>query len=301
MKKLLYLFFYMSSITSLPLIAEEAITIASHPINTTNHIAIISQDFLGKPYLRNALGEGAHAYFDQRPLFRSDAFDCETLVDTVLALALVYPSNDISEAIKKVRYKHGKVSFLTRNHFTCSDWNINNQEQGFITDITTQIKNQQNQPIFQLATASIDKAEWIQHFSTDNIYLRHASQQQIKQRLKLLKNQSRNLPIIQSTIPYIPLTQLFDANGTPNMFVFKQIPEGAIIEIIRPNWDLTKEIGTHLNVSHLGFAIWSKQILYFREASSKEHKVIDTPLINYLSTFRSSPTIKGINIQKINH
>nr|WP_277619301.1 N-acetylmuramoyl-L-alanine amidase-like domain-containing protein [Legionella norrlandica] len=77
------------------------------------------------------------------------------------------------------------------------------------------------------------------------------------------------------------------------------MPNGAIIEIVRPNWDLRKEIGTALNISHLGFAIWINDKLYFRQASSQYGKVIDVPLIDYLDKARSSPTIKGINIQVV--
>ena len=83
-----------------------------------------------------------------------------------------------------------------------------------------------------------------------------------------------------------------------HMYFFQQIPNAAIIEIVRPNWDLTKEIGTHLNVSHIGFAIWKNKTLYFRQASSIHHQVIDTPLTSYLyDALKNSETIKGINIQ----
>ena len=100
-----------------------------------------------------------------------------------------------------------------------------------------------------------------------------------------------------STIPYIPLSVLFDNAGQANMHLFKQIPNAGIIEIVRPNWDLTKQIGTHLNVSHLGFAIWINNVIFFREASSEHHQIIDVPLIDYLRAAQKSPTIKGINIQ----
>ncbi len=81
------------------------------------------------------------------------------------------------------------------------------------------------------------------------------------------------------------------------MYLFKQIPNGAIIEIVRPNWDLTKQIGTHLNISHLGFAFWQQGNLIFRHASSEARQVTETPFIHYLKKAKKSPTIKGINIQ----
>ncbi|WP_048875613.1 N-acetylmuramoyl-L-alanine amidase-like domain-containing protein [Candidatus Coxiella mudrowiae] len=54
-------------------------------------IVFISNQFLGKPYLPGALGEGEEGQFDetplyQTPLYRTDYFDCLTLVNTVCAL-----------------------------------------------------------------------------------------------------------------------------------------------------------------------------------------------------------------------
>ena len=56
--------------------------------NLAQRIDAISAQFLGKPYLLGALGEGEQGYYDSSPLYRTDAFDCETYVDTVLALII---------------------------------------------------------------------------------------------------------------------------------------------------------------------------------------------------------------------
>ena len=53
-------------------------------------------------------------------------------------------------------------------------------------------------------------------------------------------------------------------------------------------------------MSHLGFALWIKGKLYFREASTVHGKVMDVPLIDYLMDALTSPTIKGINVQIVN-
>lgn len=100
-------------------------------------------------------------------------------------------------------------------------------------------------------------------------------------------------------IPYIPLGQLINHQGQLNTYLLKQIPSGAIIEIVRPNWHLKEIIGTDLDISHLGFAFWKNNILYFRQASSTEHKVVDLPLLTYLNEASKNPTIGGINVQII--
>ena len=265
-------------------------------------LAFFSASFLGKPYLLGALGEGPDARFDQSPLSRTDAFDCETFVDTVLALALSENQNTFPLCLNKVRYLNGKVSFLTRNHFTALDWNQNNQRQGFLKDITNAIKDENHHKVAKMAVAVIDKPSWYRHMSADRIKLFPSTtnqQQQQTMRLLELQNSGHSLPIVEEKIPYIPFTVLYDKQGNPNNFLFSQIPNASIIEIIRPNWEVKKQIGTNLNVSHLGFAFWVNSELLFREASSTEGKVVDVSLIDYLKQARSSPTIKGINVQVI--
>lgn len=269
------------------------------PLNMATRIEIISTQFLGKPYLLGALGEGIESNYDQWPLYRTDAFDCETFVDTVLALALAKNPAGFKQEINQVRYKNGIVSFTHRNHFTCLDWNGNNQRQGFVKDITTTIRGKNNQSIVKFANALIDKPRWYAHMTPDTIRLFNTNEAEKINRLNALKEEGSQLPRSTSIIPYIPLDKLFDASGHANEYLFKKIPNAAIVEIVRPNWNLTEEIGTHLNVSHLGFAIWQNNTLFFREASSIHGKVVDVPLIDYLREALKSPTIKGINVQVV--
>jgi len=262
-------------------------------------LKLISGEFLGKPYLLGALGEGNRGEFDQFPLYRTDAFDCETFVDTVLALALATQFQQFKSCINKIRYRNGKVSFIDRNHFTCLDWNKNNQHQGFTKDITTTILDTEQHRAAKFAHALINKPAWYQHFSTKNIRLNNPNPMTQKQRLQQLQQLGSQLSVSNSTLPYIPFSKLFTKDGQANHLLFKQIPEGAILEIVRPNWDLTAKIGTHLNISHLGFVFYEKGVPFFREASSTHQRVVDVPLIDYLRDAQKSPTIKGINIQVV--
>lgn len=267
--------------------------------DVTSRVEWISSQFLGKPYLLGALGEGEDGRYDQFPLYRMDAFDCETFVDTVLALALSNDSKQFKDCINQIRYQNGQVSFINRNHFTCLDWNQHNQQKGFIKDITTTILNQRKQSVAKYAHALINKPAWYAHMPMTIIRLNTPSPVEQATRLNALKREGNQLQLATSIVPYIPFSVLFDKNGKPNKYLFNQIPNAAIIEIVRPNWDLTKEIGTHLNVSHLGFVIRKQDILFFRQASSTYNSVVDIPFIDYLAAARKSPTIKGINIQTV--
>ena len=263
----------------------------------TTRIDIISAQFLDQPYLLGALGEGTEGHYDNTPLYRVDAFDCETYVDTVLALAFAEDAAMFKQCIRKIRYKEGDVSFINRNHFTCLDWNKNNQKQGFLKDITTSFRAKDGRIYSKTAYALIDKPSWYQHFTAAIIRINDSTPDEQTKRLAALKQKGQKLSRTLSKTPYIPLNVLFDKAGQPNMHLFNQIPNGAIIEIVRPNWDLQQQIGTHLNVSHLGFAIRKNGILMFRAATSSNHRIMDCPLIDYLRGTQKSPTIKGINIQ----
>ncbi|CDZ75747.1 hypothetical protein BN59_00005 [Legionella massiliensis] len=269
------------------------------PTNMPNRLDAISSEFIGKVYLLGALGEGPDALYDQEPRYRMDAFDCDTYVTTVLALALAKNQQGFKQCLSKVRYKDGQVDFISRNHFMSLDWNPNNQQQNFIQDITESIKDGNHQAVAQIATALIDKPSWYEHFSNKNIRLNSADENEHTKRLAELKVAGSKLEKQNASIPYLPLTSLFDSQGHPNLFLFEQIPNGAIIEIVRPNWNLRELIGTNLNVSHLGFAFWKNGTLLFRQASSQYGKVVEVPLIDYLRETMKSPTIKGINVEVV--
>lgn len=275
-------------------------TLNTKPINSmTQRIDWFSKHFLGKVYILGSLGEGPTAQFDQYPRYRMDGFDCDTYVNTVLALALANSLPSFQQCSKSVRYKNGRISYINRNHFTSLDWNKNNQKLGILKDITLSIKDEQKHSPALMSTTLINKPGWYAHKNTSTIRLSTNGTADHNLLLEELKKQGSQLERVETRIPYIPLSALFNSKNEPNQYLFSQIPDGSIIEIIRPNWDLRKLIGTSIDVSHLGFAIRHKGQLNFRQASSQYGKVVEVSLINYLRDARVSPTIKGINVQVI--
>lgn len=265
----------------------------------TSRLDAISSQFLGKPYVLHSLGDGAMSLYDEAPIYRLDAFDCETYVTTVLALSFARDPKQFRCCLLNIRYKKGKAGYLSRNHFTSADWNTENQNLGYIKDITQNIKDAHQQPVALMAEAYIDKPSWYAHHRLDAIRLAENNPLLQKKRLLELQAKGAKEPRMMARIAYVPLTVLFDEKKNPNMTIFNQIPNGAIIEIVRPNWDLREQIGTHLNVSHMGFAFWKGKNLIFRQATSLEKKVVDVSLITYLQQTLASPTIKGINIEVV--
>ncbi len=266
----------------------------------TNKLDFLSKAFLGQPYMLGALGEGADARYDQFPKYRTDGFDCDTYVTTVLALALAKNGDEFKQRLQQVRYDNNQTDYIHRNHFMELDWNANNARKGFVKNITDSFKDRNGKPVAKDARALINKPGWYQHHTEKNIRLNGNPPDAVRMaRLKELKSKGAGLKETWSKMPYLPFEALFLADGSPNEALFQQIPDGAIIDIVRPNWDLTKIVGTHLNISHLGFAFWKQGTLMFRQASSKYNQVVEVPLIEYLIDARKSPTIQGISVLEV--
>jgi len=82
-------------------------------------IAFISAAFLDTLYLAETLigsAETAEVF-----VLRLDGVDCFTLLDTVEALRRAAGFDGFKEALRRVRYREGRVDFLSRNHFFC-EW-----------------------------------------------------------------------------------------------------------------------------------------------------------------------------------
>lgn len=104
----------------------------------------IGEQYLGTKYILNPLGEEKAP--DTDPLIRTDAFDCTTFVETVLA------NGDVNK-LTKIRYKDGKIDFINRNHFIESDWLINNSK--LLENISSKYGKT------KIRTVVIDKKSWL--------------------------------------------------------------------------------------------------------------------------------------------
>jgi hypothetical protein len=266
----------------------------------SKRIAKTSAYFLNTPYSLGALGEGPQAKYDKSPLYRTDAFDCVTFVSTVLALVESNNFIEFEKTIKEIQYKNSQVSFINRHHFIEHDWNLSNQKNGYLKNITPEISSH-----YRIATTWLNKPSWFRHLTPKNIKLFMPVTDLAGQKLLTdLQNSSHFVTAVHSHIDYIPLTELFvntDQQLLPEMKIFNRIPSGVILEIINKNRD-TSQLGTDLSVVHLGFVIKTTDGLMFRHASSGHKKVLDVPLVSYLAryyTLTTRPDLVGIHIERV--
>ena len=104
----------------------------------------LGHQYVGAKYVLDPLGE--ETLPDTDPLIRTDAFDCTTFIETVLA------NGDVGK-LTQIRYKDGKVNFLNRNHFIETDWLSNN------ADMVENISNKFAETEQRIVT--IDKQNWL--------------------------------------------------------------------------------------------------------------------------------------------
>lgn len=305
MKRTSLLLLLFSLQTALADINLAALIQSQQGLSLQERLAHNSELFLGKPYAFEPVGEGADGQFDQRPLYRFDRFDCVSYLDTVIALSKASDVESFQQNIKNIRYWRGKIDYFARNsRFTQIRWNPNLHQLGYLRDITDTIKPIDREKITSTSIATIDIPNWARLRKLDEIKLQPPqSVENTAERLNALHNHANQLKPEISQIDYIPLTRLFP-NGKADRHLFNQIPSGAVIEVIRPNYlpqtyAYQKGYGTRLNVAHNGITVRNQKGLLFRHASSLYHVVKEIPLEAYLYRYLNHDEVKGIHIEQL--
>jgi hypothetical protein len=90
-------------------------------------IAHISRALIGTPYRGYTLIGGPDE--PEQFVTRDDCFDCVTFCETVLAAARVFKAADYAAALRRIRYRNGRVDWYERNHYF-SDWSEANVANG---------------------------------------------------------------------------------------------------------------------------------------------------------------------------
>lgn len=230
------------------------------------------------PYLVEPLGEGDSGAFSKAPLYRFDAFDCTTFVETVLALSFSSSPADFQTRINQIRYKDGVIAYEKRNHFPSLDWIPNNIKNGYLKDVTGIIAGQKT----KWSQTWIEKGEWFRNKGPQFEQISHEFKPALAE------------------LPYISKEDLLASSD-----LIEKIPSGSIFHVVRPNWDLKKDTGTQLDISHMGFLVREQGILYMihasngvsRDGSDDSKRVKKEPLAEYIQrVMLPSPTTAGMNI-----
>lgn len=293
MLNILFLFLCLSfAFPSSPEEAQQLLSKFSNETNTQERLDFYSKIFLGLPYGKNGpLGEGPEGRFDRDPLYRFDLFDCTTYVETVVALALSRTVNEFENNLDKIRYEDGDVDYLKRNHFTDLQWIPFNTANGYMSEI-----NQKVFPPEELKTAQaiINFPNWLKSHKIEQIIAPLETIETRRALLEELKSLASQYKQSVARVSYISIKSILLKPSLLN-----SIPSGAIINFVRPNWDLTTTSGTHQNISHQGFIFRNNKIPILRHATITG-KVEEISLVQYLKKFENHPTLKGIHLMTVN-
>lgn len=263
--------------------------------NTNTKVIAASDMFMGRNYAYDPLGDGENGDFDTRSEYNTSSFDCMSFVSTILALTQSNNLNDFYNKIKLVRYGKKPASFFNRHHFISTQWNTENSRLGFLQDYTVKILSRDNKPLAEIASGTVNYPQWL-------IFQKKllANKKTLsKKQLKIWKTVYDKSQQEKSFISYIPISKIISKTNNVDNFILKQIPPGSIIEFVTPNWNLKKQIGTELDVMHLGLIIHNKGKIILRHAGTKKG-VHDIELSKYLNYVNSHiKQIKGFHIEKI--
>ena len=259
----------------------------------------VSEFFLGTPYVGDPLGEGHGGRYDQDPTYRFDGFDCTTFVETVLALSGASSFENFETRMDGIRYDGGRVDFTARNHFPSLDWIPNVAQAGFASDIVTETAAGTGANVL-IARALIDKPRWYSFKKESDLKLHEDLSPEARvERVREWRNEGKLFSPVEATLNYIPFTEFFAANQ-PNEDLVSRIPTGSVVNIVRPNWDLTNIIGTHMNVSHqMLFLRDSEGHPFLRHASSSQKKVVDQEFFSVMRSYLGHATARGIHIMQV--
>lgn len=286
-------------------------------------ITYLAQQLADRPYLPFGTGEGdwqanATAYRGgavhmlQKPVYRLDGLDCQTLVQIMLALLRTKTLAEFDQVFVKIAYgaarqpSAGIIHYFNRNHFIDGDFNPINHKNGWLTDVTEQGSLAK---YAQKISITLHRQNWFNY-----------KQQYLKETIQVLDKKNGPAMIQRFTthyaklnfphflaeninMVYLPKSVLIiqdaDGNYQANPTIFNNIPTPAVVEmVVNPqHWysqrkKIEEAIGTELTVSHLG-------VLYrhtFQQGELIYRKITCQSHLNHQIACRVTP----INCQKRN-
>jgi hypothetical protein len=247
---------------------DRAISQAHQMRDFSARVEQISSLFVGVPYGQYPLGEGGEGP-EPQPRWRVDQVDCQTFVETVLAMSNARSVESAKEVLDDVRYAEtpAKVSFSTRNHFTEAQWLPSNEKKGYLREITTKVD-----PRAAKTTLALRREQW--------------------SKVPGLKRLAEaRIPEGKFALRYLPLDEAKKLSS--------RIGRGTILLIVR-----AADPQYVVRVSHMGLVVRdSSGTMVVRHASfGKEHQVIDVPVpdfLDHLREFKKWPVVGVALVQPL--
>ena len=237
---------------------KEAISLPQDSCRTLH----FAKQMLGVPYVAGTLDGNE----EEQLVIRTDALDCTTFVETVLALCIADKRGEqtygsFKKALTDVRYRDGILDgYASRLHYF-SDWIRNNELMGFVKECTSE------------TSCSQTKELWLDFMTTHvDSYLPMKNNPAL---VEVMVAQEKNWQ--GTVVSYIPKEKLNLSSEE------LKIKDGDILAMV------TNIKG--LDIVHVGFAFWKDNHLHLLHASSVAKKVIEEPKTQYESSGKTKAHI----------
>ena len=121
-----------------------------------DQIVAISRHFIDSAYVADSLIGGPQ--IAEQLVINLAGFDCFTFLDVVEALRRAADLTDFPEQLKQVRYRGGKVSYVSRKHFF-SDWVAGDAAK--VADVTATVGQGRAEVVFKQLNLKNDGTHWL--------------------------------------------------------------------------------------------------------------------------------------------
>ena len=237
---------------------KEAVALPADSCRTLH----FAKKMLDVPYVAGTLDGNE----EERLVVRTDALDCTTFVETVLAFCIADKRGErdfegFKKALTDIRYRDGILNGYTSRLHYFSDWIRNNEQMGFVKECTSETACAQPQEL------------WLDFMTTHvDSYL------PMKKNPELVKEMAAHEKNWQGTVvSYIPKEKLNLSSDE------LKIKDGDVLAMV------TNIKG--LDIVHVGFAFWREGKLHLLHASSSAKKVIEDPQTQYASSGKTKAHI----------
>ncbi len=237
---------------------KEAVVLPADSCRTLH----FAKKMLDVPYVAGTLDDNE----EECLVVRTDALDCTTFVETVLAFCIADKRGErdfegFKKALTDIRYRDGILNGYTSRLHYFSDWIRNNEQMGFVKECTSE------------TACSEPKELWLDFMTTHvDSYL------PMKKNPELVKEMAAHEKNWQGTVvSYIPKEKLNLSSDE------LKIKDGDVLAMV------TNIKG--LDIVHVGFAFWREGKLHLLHASSSAKKVIEDPQTQYASSGKTKAHI----------
>jgi len=119
----------------------------------------IARKNINQPYNIYLLGEFPFEIYDYQPLFTLKESDCVVFCEHTYAMAFSNDWKSFFTMLQRIRYKNGNIGYITRNHYTEADWDINNS--WFLSDLTNELLGDKTKKV----STKIDRAKFFRKYN----------------------------------------------------------------------------------------------------------------------------------------